>query len=112
MRIHHVDSSVRELWRRYPVRLPGASTCSHCNVETVLVQSMERGFVTRNCPYCNSSTSLPKDVFFNLQVWVACPECNRRMSPDVLPDTNYGYVCFSCEVGIRLSDLLPRWEDL
>ena len=112
MEIYQIDPSVREMWRTYPVRIPGGSQCPRCDVETVLVQSMEGGFVTRNCAHCNDSTPLPKDVFFSLNLWVACPECSRRMTPNELPDRNYGYVCRKCDVGIRLSDLLPRWEDL
>lgn len=112
MRIHPIDPSVRAFWKSYPVRIPGASQCWKCNQETVLVQSMSGGFVTRNCPRCNTSSSLPEQVFRGLSLWVACPACKGRMLPEILPDKNYGYVCAECEIGIPLFELLPRWEDL
>ncbi len=110
---YHVDSIVRECWRAYPVRILGHSTCGSCSEPTVLVQSMESGFITRNCPKCNLHDTLPESIFRNnLDLWVACPRCKKRMEPDVLLDKNYGYVCRSCNVSIALFELLPRYEDL
>ncbi len=110
--VYRLDPSVREFWRRYPVRIPGGSECWQCKQETVLVQSMDGGFVTRNCPRCNKPSTLPDSIFKGLALWVACPRCKSRMKPQVLPDRNYGYVCASCEVGVPLFELVPRWEDL
>ncbi len=112
MRIHPVDPNVRSFWKIYPVRIPGGTQCPQCDQETVLVQSMGGGFVTRNCPRCNNFTTLPEDIFRQLAIWVACPECKSRMTPDILPDNNYGYTCRQCDIGIPLFALLPRWEDL
>ena len=112
MRIHSVDPNVRSIWKVYPVRIPAGSKCLKCEQETVLVQSMNGGFVTQNCPRCNNSTTLPKHRFKQLAVWVACPECKSRMTPEILPDKNYGYTCRQCDIGIPLFALLPRWEDL
>jgi hypothetical protein len=112
MRIHTLDPSVRAMWRAYPVRIPGGSECRQCRQETVLVQSMQGGFVTRNCPRCNKPESLPEATFRALCIWVACPDCKTRMTPEVLPDLNYGYVCTPCAVGLPLFELIPRWEDV
>jgi len=112
MRIHPLDPELRGLWKSYPVRIPGGSDCGRCNEETVLVQSMNGGFVTRNCPQCNSPTTLPEATFRQLQLWVACPKCKRRMSPSILPDRNYGYTCDECNIGIPLFELVPKWEEL
>jgi hypothetical protein len=112
MRIHALDPSVRAIWKEYPVRIPGGSKCNDCGLETILVQSLEGGFVTRNCPRCNKFESLPERVFRALQVWVACPRCKGRMAPCVLPDHNYGFECSHCDIGLPLFELVPRWQDL
>jgi ssDNA-binding Zn-finger/Zn-ribbon topoisomerase 1 len=112
MRLHPVDPRVREFWKAFPVRIPGGSDCEDCRQETVLVQSMSGGFVTRNCPKCGRSSTLPESVFRRLGLWVACPSCKSRMEAIVLPDRNYGYACSACDVGIPLFELLPRYADL
>ena len=74
---------------------------------------MKGGFVTRNCSRCAQRDTLPERVFLEkLDLWVACPECKARMDAEVLPDKNYGYACFLCDVSIALFELLPRYEDL
>jgi hypothetical protein len=73
---------------------------------------MKGGFVTRNCPRCNTPKTLPETAFMKLALWVACPECKARMRAKVLPDKNYGYFCEKCDIAIQLSELLPRYEDL
>ena len=76
---------------------------------------MDGGFVTRNCPECGQKTTLPEHAFFNdLDIWVACPECKQRMKPAWVDNNrnNYGYHCETDDLGIRLADLLPSWEDL
>lgn len=112
MRIVPADPTIHDFWKIYPVRIPGESRCESCREDTVLVQSMTGGFVTRNCPRCNHSDTLPQSVFRALRVWVACPECKRRMSPEVLPDKNYGFICTTCSVAFPLFALLPRYQDL
>ena len=112
-RILTIDPKVRDIWRFYPLRIPGKSSCPKCGAPSLLVQSMSGGFVTRNCPNACSYETLPKQVFMNeLDLWIACPECKCRMEAGIVPDANYGFVCTKCNVAIRLCDLLPRWEDL
>ena len=113
MEEYPVDPKVRGIWKIYPVRVLGRSISDCCGEPTLLVQSMEGGFVTRNCSRCGQYTTLPERVFKNeIDLWVACPKCKGRMKPEVLPDKNYGFVCTPCDICIKLSDLLPRWEDL
>ena len=112
MRIHPVDPKIRDLWKTYPVRISGHSISECCGKPTLLVQSMEGGFVTRNCPQCGSSATVTHDVFFNeIDLWVACPECKQPMTRNMI-EKNYGFICGSCDLGIPLATLLPRWEDL
>lgn len=112
MRMFSLDPTVRINWRAYPVRVPGGSLCPTCRTETVLVQSLDGGFVTRNCPSCDHFSTVPEAVFRQLELWVACPACRRRMEPTVLADRNYGYLCANCDGGLRLCELLPRYQDL
>ena len=113
MRRYPLDPKVREIWRIYPLRILGESVSKCCSEPTMLVQSKQGGFVTQNCSKCGKSTTLPEHFFKNeIDLWVACPECRRRMEPQVLDDKNYGYVCDSCEISIRLSELLPHWNDI
>jgi ssDNA-binding Zn-finger/Zn-ribbon topoisomerase 1 len=112
MTIHPVDPDIRKFWKAFPLRIPGGSTCFHCREETVLVQSMKGGFVTRNCPTCNKSDTLPELTFKRLGLWVACPRCKARMKAEVFPNKNYGYMCVTCGIGIPLFELLPKYEDL
>jgi len=112
MREYSVNPNIREMWRKYPVRLWGLSNSSCCDLPTVLVQSMDGGFVTRNCPKCGEKELLPEVDFKSLGLWVACPECKKPMVAGRLPLSNYGYICEDCDLGIKLADLLPRWTDL
>lgn len=112
MKEYPVDPKVREVWKKYPLRLSGLTTSRCCGLTTVLVQSMEGGFVTRNCPGCGDKNSLPEVDFLKLGLWVACPECKKPMVAGRLPLSNYGYTCEACDLGIKLADLLPRWTDL
>ncbi len=110
---HPIDPKIREIWRLFPLRLPGRSESWCCRMPTILVQSMSGGFVTRSCSRCGKKETLPEAVFLGeLDLWVACPKCRLRMAPRVLEDKNYGYACEDDQLIIRLCDLLPRWEDL
>jgi DNA-directed RNA polymerase subunit RPC12/RpoP len=73
---------------------------------------MSGGFVTRNCPACNKSNTLSEADFKKLGLWIACPQCKRRMAAEILPDKNYGYVCSHCDLGIPLFALLPKYDDI
>jgi hypothetical protein len=112
MKIYPLDPEIRKIWKIYPVRIPGGSTCHSCHEETVLVQSMDGGFVTRNCPLCNKEATLPEHIFKQLNLWVACPKCKKRMASQKLPDGNYGYTCSFCNIAIPLFALLPKYTDL
>jgi ssDNA-binding Zn-finger/Zn-ribbon topoisomerase 1 len=107
-----VSPDIQRMWRAFPLRIPGGSKCDSCQEETVLVQSMTGGFVTRNCPQCNKPSTLPFRTFRQLSLWVACPQCKRRMAAVELPDKNYGFRCDTCDVGVPLFSLLPFYTDL
>ena len=111
MRIHPIDRRVKEIWKHFPLRLPGRGRSACHNRPSLLVQSMEGGFVTQNCSACGKQQSLSEREFRELDLWIACPECKRRMEPTLLAK-NYGYGCTSCDIGIELAALLPRWEEL
>lgn len=112
MRIFPVDPDARKFWKAIPIRISGPTKCSKCDEDTVLVQSMKGGLVTQNCVSCNFPYSLKSMEFKQLNLWIACPQCKSRMTPQTLPDKNYGYACAKCEVGIPLYALLPRYDDL
>lgn len=112
MRITPISDAVRKAWKLFPLRLTDNSTSKCCGARIVLVQSLEGGFVTRNCSKCGHYEMLTTPMFRGLHLWVACPECNRPMDAATLPDSNYGYECTVCDIGIRLADLLPKWTDL
>jgi hypothetical protein len=113
MRLYPDDEALHESWKRIPLRIPGRSESSCCGVPTLLVESKQGGFVQRNCSKCNRPFDLPTETFFNeLDLWFSCPECKQRMSPAHLEYGTYGYVCEKCNLGIRLSEILPRYQDL
>jgi predicted Zn finger-like uncharacterized protein len=107
-----LDDSVTEVWKSFPLRITDGSKSECCGFPVVLVQSMDGGFVTRNCPSCSARYSLSDDSFRALAIWVACPRCRLPMEAGRLPYSNYGYLCQSCQVSIRLASLLPRWTDI
>jgi endogenous inhibitor of DNA gyrase (YacG/DUF329 family) len=112
MREYQVDPNVRQIWKIYPIRIQGQSLSSCHGQPTLLVQSMEGGFVTRNCPTCAKSQTLPEASFLKeFDIWVVCPECKQRMNPDVVYK-NYPFLCPRCDLYIKLAELLPRWDDL
>lgn len=112
MKEYPVDPKVREIWKLYPLRLSDGTRSTCCGFPIVLVQSMEGGFVTRNCPRCSKPHYLTEEAFRSLDLWVACPQCRQPMEPGRVPHSNYGYTCNACDLGVRLADLLPRYEDL
>jgi endogenous inhibitor of DNA gyrase (YacG/DUF329 family) len=112
MRKYPFDQKLRESWKLYPVRISGRSTSSCHSAPTLLVQSMEGGFVTRNCSSCGTHANLPTATFLReIDLWVGCPKCRSKMERDII-DTNYSFKCTACDLYIDLADLLPRWSDL
>ena len=105
-------------WKSYPVRLRGPNQSKCHNADTLLVQSMEGGFVTANCAECGGKQPLTAREFFSLGHWISCPNCRARMEPQLLSttpyarSTNYGYVCEGCRVYFLLANILPYWEDV
>jgi len=76
---------------------------------------MQGGFVTANCSRCGKRGTLSSDEFKGLGLWVSCPECRGEMTPDIeAPPSggNYVFTCEKCDLFIRLSEILPHWEDL
>jgi hypothetical protein len=103
---------VRDMWKMFPIRIQGNSTSPCCKQPTLLVQSMEGGYVTRNCSECGKKQPLSNSAFLDeLNLWVACPVCKRRMQPGIF-DKNYGFGCDTCNGWLKLSDLLPWWEEI
>ena len=111
MRELPVDEAIREIWKKYPLRLYGLRNSKCHGKPTVLVQSMEGGFVTRNCPECGKGEYLSEADFHELGLWVACPECRQPMTAGMVAK-NYGYICEPCQNFIKLAALLPRYSDL
>jgi hypothetical protein len=116
---HPYDARQREGWKSYPVRLLGGGVASCHGVPRILVQSLEGGFVSANCPVCAGHTTLPLGEFIEAteSVWVGCPVCKKMMKAGYVPDgtganRNYGFACAGCSVFVWLSDLLPRYQDL
>jgi endogenous inhibitor of DNA gyrase (YacG/DUF329 family) len=112
MQKYPIDQNVRGIWKIYPVRILGGSLSSCHSKPTLLVQSMEGGFVTRNCPACGSREPLPQCTFLHeTDLWVACPHCRGQMAREIV-DRNYAFVCDKCQIFIDLADLLPRWSKI
>jgi hypothetical protein len=107
-----VDDTIREIWKKYPLRIYGGKDSPCHGKPTVLVQSMRGGYVTRNCPECGGRESFSDLDFHRLGLWVACPDCKQPMIAQRVPNSNYGYVCVQCQSFIKLAALLPRWMDL
>ena len=112
MDIIEVEMVKNDNWKLYPIRIPGGETSKCCNKPTLLVQSMKGGFVTRNCFGCGSSDTLSNNSFlYELDLWISWPECRKRMVASII-ESNYGFVCYTCKVGITLASMLPTWEEL
>jgi len=104
MNHYRIDPETHKAWRKYPLRLPGPK-CARCDEPTFLFQKSAGGFVKGKCPECGEEQNLSD--FMGLRLWVACPQCQKRMEPAVLPDLNYGYKCEGCKLFVWLADLLP-----
>ncbi len=112
MRKYSSDPDIKDIWKRYPVRISGNSVSSCCKQPTLIVQSMGGGFVTRNCPTCGEYSSLPINVFLDeLDPWVACPSCRTRMAKRLI-DRNYSFACDKCQIYFHLADIVPNWTDI
>ena len=105
-------NDVRAAWKTYPVRVSGATSACH-KLPMLLVQSMRGGFVTANCPHpgCNAHEPFAYSQFEDLDLWVACPKCRRKMS-SVMIDRNYSFTCGACDLYFHLADILPDWPDI
>lgn len=107
-----MDPKIKEIWKTYPVRVPGHSQSACHDAPTILVQSMEGGFVTRNCPTCGDHDYLKESSFRNeIDLWVACPICKQRMVKQMV-EKNYAFACESCDGYITLAALLPRFSEI
>jgi len=112
MYLYPVDELLREAWKTFPVRFPGPANSRCCSWPTILVQSMDGGFVTSNCWKCGNYDTLSQpDFLHKVSIWLACPKCGDLMYRSMVGN-NYGFTCHDCDVAIRLADVLPRWQDL
>src|SRR6266446_3121222 len=75
MRLLPADPAIRGVWKTFPVRFEGPRVSRCCSWPTVLVQSMDGGFVTSNCSKCGKYETLSRAEFDDLAIWMACPEC-------------------------------------
>jgi phage FluMu protein Com len=108
-----MDTSVREIWKLFPLRIRGPRISRCHQAPTLLVQSMKGGKVTQNCYKCGELDTITQKEVDDLHLWIACPECNEPMrSTSVDHHGTYGYMCDACQVCIRLADLLPRWDQI
>lgn len=93
------DDRLFEEWRRYPVRAVFGA-CDRCGEPTILVQSMDGGYITRNCSNCGRIHTPTERMFFGkLELWVVCPECRRKMEKARIY-SNYGYDCSHCDIAL------------
>ena len=112
MRRFIYDKNTCDGWKSYPIRITLDNRVSQCcSQPVVLVQSMEGGYVTANCFRCGKKDTISENEFKGLRLMVSCPECKDIMLPGVI-EKNYSYYCESCQLYIRLSDLLPYWTEL
>lgn len=118
--VHRYSAAVMAGWKSYPVRIPGPRMSICHDAPTLLVVSMEGGFVTANCSDCGKGHSVSQNEFLGLGLWVSCPICRHQMEPQKLSQElagrkyagNYAFVCRPCSQFSLLADLLPHWEDL
>jgi len=106
MREFPIDKKINEMWKLYPLRIPGPSLSNCCQSLTALVQGSSGGFVMQSCSKCGKEQTISEQEFRKLPLWVACPECKQQMKPTFL-GKNYGYECQKCQLSIQLASLLP-----
>jgi len=82
---------------------------SPCHREpTLIVQSREGGFVTRNCAKCGkphklSRKDMPKRY---------CGQCGLPLTRYQNPRHNFAYRCDQCGISFELADIVPWWYEL
>lgn len=106
-----LGSKEREYVPLAQLRVMGPHKSSCCRKPMLLVQSSSGGFVTSNCSQCGKSRTLGYQEFFDLDLWVSCPKCRKRMEAAIV-DSNYGFVCSECNWRCYLASLLPMWNEL
>ena len=112
LRERFIRPEIREVfWKSYPVRLSTGALSRCCRRPMLLVAAMTGGFVTENCSACGTAGRVSEDEFLRLVLWVACPECRQPMVKEIVRK-NYAFSCEPCGIFIKLSSLLPRWQDL
>jgi hypothetical protein len=108
------DQETLDAWQQYPVRLESSAPSRCCGKTTLLVRARAGGLVSANCSKCNRPDRLSASEFARVAnpLWVTCPKCVERMTPNQGADgkSNYGFLCERCSVFIRLADLVPHYS--
>lgn len=81
-----------------------------CGFPMFLAQVSDGGFVKAVCwnrnRGCEKDRTFSRDDFFNLDLWVSCPNCGIPTEADIV-GSNYGYKCLECGWQCHLASLLP-----
>ena len=93
-----------------PLEIAIYDYCRGCRrkSETLVVQSREGGFVTRDCTSCGESNSVR---LVQLPVLI-CGGCSGELEPTKNRRGNYAYDCRVCAVSTELARIVPFWDEV
>jgi len=108
-----IDEELCRKWK-LPLNVGGMNLSRCCNQPTRIVRSMDGGFVTRNCPSCKKGPAhvLPIHVFKSLRLNLRCPQCNEKLCNGRDWYKNYVLICDTCDIFVKLADLIPHWSEI
>lgn len=79
-----------------------------CRSEAQIVKSREGGFLSRNCLCCGEPAYVNASQIPRIQ----CDMCKAPMQVEKLDGSNYFYRCRQCSRSHKISELVPRWNEV
>lgn len=109
-----IDSAHVVPSRDFPLLIRGNRTSYCCGAPMFFVQSMDGGYVTLNCFFCNKPNSVSFAEFLAIDLTLACMSCTKPMIRARLEHDgrNYGFECNACGISKRFAEVLPHYKDL
>ncbi|MGP8175287.1 MAG: hypothetical protein ACLP7O_12170 [Terracidiphilus sp.] len=91
--------------KQFPLCSKHRSKCH--GAKCAIVRSREGGMVSQNCIQCGEPEYVRPEDFPD----VPCQKCNNVQIIKKMDETNYYFVCVTCNIQCKVADVVPNWSD-